>query len=173
MTQLTAPLLLRAYAMGIFPMAENAESTALFWFDPERRGVLPLDRFHLPHRLRRTVRQRRFEVRIDSAFKAVIAGCAEATSARPKTWINAEIQRLYGELHRAGFAHSVECWRDGRLVGGLYGVAIGGAFFGGSMFSRRRRRRSPRQKARRPDGRPRSGEDTAGLQSPRPLACRL
>ena len=129
-------LLLRAYAMGIFPMAESADSDELFWFDPERRGILPLDSFHVPRRLRRTVRQGRFEIRIDHDFKAVVRACAEPAADRPKTWINANIVRLYGELHELGHAHSVECWLGGRLVGGLYGVSLGAAFFGESMFSR-------------------------------------
>jgi leucyl/phenylalanyl-tRNA---protein transferase len=136
MTGLTAQLLLRAYAAGIFPMAESAESEELYWFDPEQRGVLPLDGMHVPRRLRRTVRSGRFEVRIDSAFDAVIQGCAESTEVRPKTWINSEIMRLYSTLFDLGFAHSVESWHDGCLVGGLYGVALGGAFFGESMFHR-------------------------------------
>ncbi|EWY40114.1 leucyl/phenylalanyl-tRNA--protein transferase [Skermanella stibiiresistens SB22] len=136
MTGLTAQLLLRAYAAGIFPMAESAESDELYWFDPEQRGILPLDRMHVPKRLRRTVRAQRFEIRIDHDFHGVIRGCAEATGDRPKTWINSEIIRLYGVLYDLGFAHSVEAWRDDRLVGGLYGVALGGAFFGESMFSR-------------------------------------
>jgi leucyl/phenylalanyl-tRNA---protein transferase len=136
MIALTPELLLRAYAAGIFPMAEAADDPDVFWVDPEQRGVLPLDRFHLPHRLRRTLRQDRFEVRCDSAFEAVVRGCAEPTHQRPKTWINDEIVRLYAALHRLGFAHSVETWRAGKLVGGLYGVALGGAFFGESMYSR-------------------------------------
>ncbi len=129
---LTPEILLRAYAAGLFPMADSASSQELFWFDPEERGILPLDHFHVPQRLARTIRQRRFEVRVDGAFVDVLAGCAD----RPKTWINAEITRLYSQLHEAGFAHSVECWFDGHLVGGVYGVALGGAFFGESMFSR-------------------------------------
>ncbi|BAI73015.1 leucyl/phenylalanyl-tRNA--protein transferase [Azospirillum sp. B510] len=136
MFTLSAPILLRAYAAGIFPMAESAESRELHWFDPERRGILPLDGFHVSRSLRKTLRRRPFELRFDSAFRAVIEGCAEATEERPKTWINDDIIRLYGDLFDSGFAHSVECWRDGRLVGGLYGVSIGGAYFGESMFSR-------------------------------------
>src|SRR5918994_854385 len=136
MTGLTAQLLLRAYAAGIFPMAESAESEELYWFDPEQRGVLPLDRMHVPRRLRRTIRTGRFDIRVDSSFDAVIQGCAESTIVRPKTWINSEIMRLYSTLFDLGFAHSVESWNDSRLVGGLYGVALGGAFFGESMFSR-------------------------------------
>ncbi|WP_051340213.1 leucyl/phenylalanyl-tRNA--protein transferase [Azospirillum halopraeferens] len=136
MIELNAQLLLRAYAAGIFPMAESAESPELYWFDPERRGILPLDAFHVPRTLRRTVRRGGFEVRVDTDFAAVIRACAEPTAERPKTWINADIVRLYCELHAAGFAHSVECRRDGRLAGGLYGVSLGSAFFGESMFSR-------------------------------------
>ena len=136
MIALTPDLLLRAYAAGIFPMAEDAGDTEVFWVDPEQRGVLPLDRFHLPHRLRRTLRHEPFELRCDSAFAAVVEGCAEARPDRPKTWINDEIVRLYTALFERGHAHSVECWMEGRLVGGLYGVTLGGAFFGESMFSR-------------------------------------
>jgi len=136
MFTLSAPMLLRAYAAGIFPMAESAESKELHWFDPERRGILPLDGFHVARSLRKTVRRGVFELRFDSAFQQVIESCAETTADRPKTWINDDIVRLYTELFEAGYAHSVECWREGRLVGGLYGVSIGGAYFGESMFSR-------------------------------------
>jgi len=136
MTAVDSALLLRAYAVGMFPMAERADSDELFWFDPEERGILPLDAFHVPRRLRRTVRSGRFTVDIDRDFEAVIAGCSEATPDRKETWINTDIRRLYGDLFRAGHAHSVESRVDGRLVGGLYGVALGGAFFGESMFSR-------------------------------------
>jgi leucyl/phenylalanyl-tRNA---protein transferase len=136
MIKLSAQLLLRAYANGIFPMADSAESRELYWYDPEMRGILPLDAFHLPRRLRKTVRRCPFELRFDSAFRAVMEACAEPAPDRPKTWINADILRLYTELFLDGHAHSVECWHDGRLVGGLYGVSLGGAFFGESMFSR-------------------------------------
>lgn len=136
MTPLTPDLLLRAYAAGIFPMAEAADDPEVFWVDPDQRGILPLEGFHLPRRLARTIRRDVFEVRCDSAFEAVVRGCAESTPDRPKTWINEEIVRLYGALHRLGFAHSVESWREGELAGGLYGVALGGAFFGESMYSR-------------------------------------
>ncbi|HYG87384.1 MAG TPA: leucyl/phenylalanyl-tRNA--protein transferase [Azospirillum sp.] len=136
MIELNAQLLLRAYAAGIFPMAESADSRDLYWFDPEQRGILPLDGFHVPKRLKRTLRTAPFEIRFDSAFRAVIEACAQPTAERPKTWINADIIRLYTELHEQGFAHSVETWREGRLVGGLYGVSLGAAFFGESMFSR-------------------------------------
>jgi leucyl/phenylalanyl-tRNA--protein transferase len=110
----------------------------LFWIEPEERGIIPLDSFHLPHRLRRTVASDRFEIRVDHDFTAVIDACAESTEGRPKTWINARIRRLYGELFEMGAAHTIEAWRDGRLVGGLYGVELGGVFFGESMFSRER-----------------------------------
>ena len=138
MTKLTPELLLRAYAAGLFPMAESADDPELFWIDPDPRGVLPLSRFRMPRRLRRTLRAGTYEVRCDTAFEAVMRGCAEATHERPRTWINDEILRLYGVLHAQGFAHSVETWREGELAGGLYGVALGGAFFGESMFSRGR-----------------------------------
>lgn len=134
--RLTPEILLRAYQAGIFPMAESADDPELFWVDPERRGILPLDGFHLPRRLRRVVRQGRFDVRVDSDFAGTLAACAEATEKRPNTWINREIVQLYTALHMQGAAHSVECWQDGALVGGLYGVSMGGAFFGESMFSR-------------------------------------
>jgi leucyl/phenylalanyl-tRNA--protein transferase len=134
--RLTPEILLKAYMGGIFPMAESADDPELFWVDPERRGILPLDAFHIPRRLRRVVRQERFTIRVDSDFTGTIAGCAEATDNRLNTWINGEIVRLYTALHTLGFAHSVECWDGDALVGGLYGVAIGGAFFGESMFSR-------------------------------------
>ena len=132
---LSADLLLRAYAMGLFPMADSRGSDRLFWLDPEQRGILPLDRFHLSRRLLRTIRSGQFEVSVDRDFPATIAGCATPQPGRQDTWINPQIERLYGELHRMGHAHSVECRRDGVLVGGLYGVALGGAFFGESMFS--------------------------------------
>jgi leucyl/phenylalanyl-tRNA--protein transferase len=136
MTALTPALLLRAYEAGIFPMAESAEDPELFWVDPERRGILPLERFHLPRRLRRTLRSGRLEVACDVDFTAVIRACAEPTADRPRTWINETIIALYSALQRQGFAHSVEVRHGGELVGGLYGVSIGGAFFGESMFSR-------------------------------------
>jgi leucyl/phenylalanyl-tRNA--protein transferase len=134
--RLTPEILLAAYAAGIFPMAESADDPELFWVDPRRRGILPLDAFHVPKRLRRIVRQGGFEIRCDNAFEDVIRGCAEATEKRSNTWINEEIVRLYAGLFACGAAHSVEAWQGGMLVGGLYGVAIGAAFFGESMFSR-------------------------------------
>lgn len=136
MSNIDADVLLRAYAYGVFPMAESRDDPQLYWIDPERRGVLPLEAFHLPRRLKRTVRTEPFEVRIDTAFREVMLGCAEGASDRQGTWINDRIVELYGELFARGHAHSVECWQDGRLVGGLYGVSLGSAFFGESMFSR-------------------------------------
>ncbi|MCW5731394.1 MAG: leucyl/phenylalanyl-tRNA--protein transferase [Alphaproteobacteria bacterium] len=133
---LTPEILLRAYAHGLFPMAERRGDDELFWVDPERRGILPLESFHLPRRLARTIRQQRFEVRIDQDFPAVIAACAEPAPGRQETWISPRIERLYGQLFQLGHAHSVEARREGQLVGGLYGVSIGAAFFGESMFSR-------------------------------------
>jgi leucyl/phenylalanyl-tRNA--protein transferase len=136
MTALTPDLLLRAYAAGIFPMADSAEDPEIFWVDPEWRGIIPLRTFHVPQRLRRTIRSGVFQVRCDSAFVDVIRGCAAPAPDRPRTWINEEIVKIYTELFRRGFAHSVETWYEGELVGGLYGVSINGAFFGESMFSR-------------------------------------
>ena len=136
MSELTPELLLRAYAVGLFPMAETADDPELFWVDPDRRGVLPLDAFHAPRSLRKTIRRNRFTVTADRDFRRVIAACAEATAKRRATWINTEIRQLYIGLFDRGYAHSVECWRDQKLAGGLYGVALGGAFFGESMFSR-------------------------------------
>lgn len=132
---LTADILLKAYAVGMFPMAESADDPNLFWIEPEWRGVIPLDGFRIPRRLARTVRNGGFEVRVDANFYGVIDGCAAPAPGREKTWINATIRKLYGELFRRGHCHTVESWRDGKLVGGLYGVSIGGAFFGESMFS--------------------------------------
>ncbi|WP_421778933.1 leucyl/phenylalanyl-tRNA--protein transferase [Hoeflea sp.] len=134
--QITPDLLLRAYASGLFPMADSADDPELFWVEPEIRGILPLDGFHVPRRLARTIRQKPFEIRINTAFEEVLAGCAESVENRPSTWINSTIAELYGSLHRLGHAHSVEAWRDGDLVGGLYGVSLRRAFFGESMFSR-------------------------------------
>lgn len=136
MRPLTSDMLLRAYAMGIFPMARSRIDHRLEWIDPDDRGILPLDAFHLPRSLKKTLRQGKFEIRFDTAFVQVMEKCAEAAEGRDQTWINDEIIRLFVELHRMGLTHSVESWRDGRLVGGLYGLALGGAFFGESMFSR-------------------------------------
>lgn len=133
---ITPEILLRAYASGLFPMAESADDPDLFWVEPEFRGVIPLDQFHVPRRLQRTIRKNPFEIRFNTAFGEVMRGCAEATPDRPNTWINTTIRELYGSLHRLGHAHSVEAWQDGQLVGGLYGVSLRQAFFGESMFSR-------------------------------------
>jgi leucyl/phenylalanyl-tRNA---protein transferase len=135
LVEVTPDLMLRAYRHGLFPMAETRRGDRLYWLDPERRGILPLDTFHLPRRLLRTVLSGAFEVAADRDFPATIAGCAAAAPGREDTWINLQIERLFTELHAMGAAHSVECRRDGQLVGGLYGVALGGVFFGESMFS--------------------------------------
>lgn len=136
MDAFTAQDLLRCYARGVFPMGEARDDPRVFLVEPEMRGVIPLDGFHIPTRLRRTVRSEPFEVRVDTAFGAVIDACAASAPGREDTWINAPIRRLYLELHALGRAHAIECWRDEALVGGLYGVTLGGAFFGESMFSR-------------------------------------
>jgi leucyl/phenylalanyl-tRNA---protein transferase len=133
--EITPEVLLKAYACGIFPMADSADDPDLYWVEPALRGVLPLDRFHVPRRLARTVRNDRFTIRVDSDFDGVIAGCAAARPGRRTTWINQRIRDLYGQLFRRGYVHTVEAWREGRLVGGLYGVALGAAFFGESMFA--------------------------------------
>ncbi len=130
---LTTGAILRAYAMGIFPMAESRDASEIHWVDPHWRGILPLDNFHISRSLSRRLRDWNYTIRTNSAFSEVVLGCAD----RPETWINAPILRLYGELHRSGFAHSLEVWESDDLVGGVYGVALGGAFFGESMFSRR------------------------------------
>jgi leucyl/phenylalanyl-tRNA--protein transferase len=134
--ELTPDLLLRAYAVGLFPMAESRRAHSVFWVEPRLRGLLPIDNFHVPHRLRKTVRRGIFTVRCDTAFEAVMRACAEPRPGHPETWINEPIIEAYTALHRRGFAHSVECWQGEQLAGGLYGVALGGAFFGESMFSR-------------------------------------
>ncbi len=133
--EITPDILLRAYAYGVFPMADRAEDPDLFWVEPELRGVIPLDGFHIGKRLARTVRSDRFEIRIDSDFEAVISGCATPKAGRENTWINPQIRSLYHQLFDQGFVHTVESWQEGRLVGGLYGVSLGAAFFGESMFS--------------------------------------
>ncbi len=136
MPDLTPDMLLKAYAVGVFPMAEDRNDPELFWVDPRMRGIIRLDEFHVPKRLRRTIRHGAFDVTFDTEFEAVIESCAEATDNRPRTWINDRIIELYSTLYRMGHAHSVESWRDGKLAGGLYGVSLGGIFFGESMFSR-------------------------------------
>jgi leucyl/phenylalanyl-tRNA---protein transferase len=136
MLEITPQVLLKAYACGIFPMAESSNDPGLFWVEPERRGILPLDSFHLPRSVRKAMRHSRISISIDRDFESVIDECAQATPDRPNTWINRRIRSLYRDLHRAGYCHSVECYLDGELVGGLYGVRLGAAFFGESMFSR-------------------------------------
>jgi leucyl/phenylalanyl-tRNA--protein transferase len=136
MPPLTADQLVRAYAMGVFPMARQRDDPRLFWIDPEERGILPLENFHLSRSMRKVLRQTDLTIRCDSAFETVIRLCAEPAPDRPATWINDEIVRLFVELHRFGITHSVEVWRESTLVGGLYGLSLGGAFFGESMFSR-------------------------------------
>ncbi len=135
-TRLTPELLVRAYAAGVFPMAENANSREVFWVDPKRRGIFPLDKFHVSHSLAKAVRKAPFDVRVDSDFRGVMQQCAAQTSQRNETWINKDILDSYTLLFEAGFAHSVECWQEDVMVGGLYGVSLKGAFFGESMFSR-------------------------------------
>ena len=127
--------LIDCYRRGVFPMADARHDQRVFLVDPARRGVMPLDRFHITRRLARTVRSDRFEVRIDAAFSTVVAACAAPRAGRMETWINEPIQQMCDALFERGVGHSVEAWRDGRLVGGLYGLALGGAFFGESMFS--------------------------------------
>ena len=134
--RLTPELLLRAYTTGMFPMGEARGNSDIVWVDPEWRGIIPLDEFYVPKRLRRTVRNSLFDVRADTAFQQVMRSCAAPRRGRRDTWINDDILRAYTELHALGFAHSVECWIDDELVGGLYGVSIAGAFFGESMFTR-------------------------------------
>jgi len=134
---LTPQILLRAYAAGIFPMADDASDPEVFWVQPEMRGVIPLDTFHVPRSLARAVRRAPYDIRFDTAFRAVINACAETTENRERTWINRTIRDLYCQLHEMGHAHSVEAWDDDQLVGGLYGVSLGRAFFGESMFSRK------------------------------------
>ena len=134
--EITPDILLRAYSIGLFPMAESAEDQNLFWIDPEARGVFPLDGMIISKRLAKTIRSDRFEIRVDCDFEAVIEACARVGTGREKTWINQRIKRLYGQLFQQGKVHTVEAWRDGVLVGGLYGVVLGAAFFGESMFHR-------------------------------------
>ena len=130
---LTADMLLRAYALGVFPMAESREDPEVFWVDPRWRGIFPLDAFHISRSLARHIRRGGFEISVNRDFDGTLRGCAD----RPETWINDTIFRLYTTLHARGFAHSLEVWEDGALVGGVYGVTLGAAFFGESMFSRR------------------------------------
>jgi leucyl/phenylalanyl-tRNA--protein transferase len=136
--EITPQMLLRAYACGIFPMAESADDPQLYWIEPQARGILPLDGINIPRRLARTIRQGRFEITCDTDFEGVIDGCAAPRPGRRSTWINSQIRTLYRDLFRQGHCHTVEIRSEGRLVGGLYGVALGGAFFGESMFSTER-----------------------------------
>jgi len=135
--RITPELLLRAYSIGLFPMADSADAPELFWVEPDSRGIIPLDGFHVSRSLGKTFRKHPFELRINSAFDLVVGRCAEEAADRPSTWINATIRELYSALHALGHAHSVEAWEGDELVGGLYGVSLGSAFFGESMFSRR------------------------------------
>lgn len=129
-------VLLKAYAIGVFPMADDRQAADVYWVEPRKRGVLPLDRFHLSRSLRKTIRSGRFETTFNHAFAEVLAACAESTPDRPGTWINAQIEAAVLRLHTLGHAHSIETWHEGKLVGGLYGISLGRAFFGESMFSR-------------------------------------
>ena len=136
MSIITPQVLLKAYSVGVFPMAESADDPSLYWIEPDERGVLPLNDFHISRSLKKSVRHGGFEIRVDTAFERVMRLCAEKTNDRKDTWINARILRLYGQLHKMGCCHSIESWRDGELVGGLYGLRLGAAFFGESMFAR-------------------------------------
>jgi leucyl/phenylalanyl-tRNA--protein transferase len=133
--EITPQVLLKAYACGIFPMAESADDPALYWIEPQTRGILPLTRIHVPKRLRRTIRHAPYQILIDTDFNGVLDGCAQSRPGRRSTWINQRIRALYAELFELGHCHTIEVWHDGRLAGGLYGVELGGAFFGESMFS--------------------------------------
>lgn len=135
---LTLEDIINAYKCGLFPMADSRASDEYYWYDPERRGQLSIESLHIPARLRKTVLRFPYEIKIDTDFAAVIDACAEAAPDRPQTWINKGIRDLFIALHKAGYAHSVEAWKDGQLIGGLYGMAINGAFMGESMFSRAR-----------------------------------
>lgn len=133
---LTPELVMEAYRQGLFPMAYNSGSPTIHWICPEKRGQLSIEHIHIAHSLKKALRKHPFEIRINNDFDAVIRACAEPTETRPETWINTQILNVFCELHRRGHAHSIECWKNDTLVGGLYGLAIGGAFFGESMFSR-------------------------------------
>jgi len=136
MQTITPEILLQAYAIGVFPMAESQDSDELYWFDPDPRTIIPLDNFHVSRRLERTLRQKKFHITFNTAFTEVMKKCAEPAPDREETWINDNILQLYTQLHRYGYAHSIETWQDNTLVGGVYGVGIGGLFAGESMFSR-------------------------------------
>jgi leucyl/phenylalanyl-tRNA--protein transferase len=133
---LTPQILLKAYSCGLFPMSESADDPELFWVDPEVRGIIPLDKFHIPRSLKKVINRGIFDIKINTNFTQVMRECAKETDDRPTTWINDTILKLYHELHLTGHAHSIEAWKDGELVGGLYGVSLGSAFFGESMYSR-------------------------------------
>ena len=133
-TGLSPEVLLKAYSIGLFPMAESADDPGLFWVEPKERGILPLDQFHVPKRLARTIKHHPFDIKINSDFEGVMEGCAQRADGK-ETWINERIKNLYRALYERDNCHTVECWRDGKLAGGLYGVSLGGAFFGESMFS--------------------------------------
>lgn len=133
--EITAEILLRAYAYGVFPMGESRDDPSLYWVDPTQRGILPLDAFHISKKLKRTIRKGPFRITVDTAFRTTMQACAAPAPGRDGTWINDRIVDLYCELHDSGHAHSVECWHDDEMVGGLYGVSLGAAFFGESMFS--------------------------------------
>ncbi|RYY44729.1 MAG: leucyl/phenylalanyl-tRNA--protein transferase, partial [Sphingomonadales bacterium] len=135
-SDLDPDLVLRAYAMGVFPMSEHRDDPSVFWVEPRQRAILPLDGFHLSRSLRKTLASDRFRLTADTAFERMIALCAESAPDRPDTWINPAIERVFVALHRRGFAHSIECWDGNRLAGGLYGLALGRAFFGESMVTR-------------------------------------
>jgi leucyl/phenylalanyl-tRNA--protein transferase len=137
-TPLDPQLVLGAYAVGVFPMADGRDADSVYWVEPKTRAIMPLDGFHLSHSLRKTLASDRFRVTADTAFRRIVALCAEAAEDRPDTWINPQIERVFATLHRLGFAHSIEVWEGERLVGGLYGLALGRAFFGESMVSRAR-----------------------------------
>ena len=138
MTSLDPKLVLGAYAVGVFPMADHRTADSVYWVEPKRRAILPLDGFHLSHSLKKTVAGDRYRVTADTAFADIIALCADSAVDRPDTWINPAIEAVFTELHHRGYAHSIECWDDDQLVGGLYGLALGRAFFGESMVSRAR-----------------------------------
>ena len=137
-TQLSAQLLLRAYSMGIFPMAESKDDATVLWVNPKIRGIIPLDNFHVSKSLKKTIRSQKFRITCDTEFERIMRCCATVSDTRDETWINDDIIQAYTELYEFGFAHSVEAWLDNELVGGLYGVSMGAAFFGESMFSRAR-----------------------------------
>lgn len=133
---ITPEIVLRAYAAGVFPMAESADDPGLYWVEPKERGIIPLDGLRVSRSLAKAVRRNAFDIRVDHDFDAVVEACAEQTGGRPNTWINGRIRSLYRALFDRGNAHTIECWREGALVGGLYGVSLGAAFFGESMFHR-------------------------------------